>query len=346
MILRNLLFLLPPEIAHSLAIMVLKRMPCRKPIELPQSLSVNFFGNKLRSPVGLAAGFDKNAEVIRPMFPFGFGFMEAGTVTKYPQYGNARPRIFRLIKDQGIINRLGFNNKGINYFLKQINETKLEGCIFGINIGKNSTSKDQIGDYVDLMKTVYGKSNYIVLNISSPNTPNLRNLHNKQELSELLKSITLTRKSIDNSKSIPIILKISPDIDQRTKEDIAELALEYEIDGLTVSNTTVSRDNLHSHHNESGGLSGRPLFKLSTELLSDIYKLTQGKILLIGCGGISSGADAYEKIKAGASLVQLYTALIYQGPQVVNKINLELAELIRRDGLNNVSEAVGCGCNF
>ncbi|WP_353280419.1 quinone-dependent dihydroorotate dehydrogenase [Wolbachia endosymbiont (group B) of Silvanus unidentatus] len=339
MILRNLLFLLPPEIAHSLVITALKKMPCRKPIELPKSLNVNFFGNKIRSPVGLAAGFDKNAEVVKPMLSFGFGFIEAGTVTKHPQYGNKKPRIFRLIKDEGIINRLGFNNKGVDYFLKQISETKLGNCIFGINIGRNSTSKDQISDYVDLIKIVYGKSNYIVLNISSPNTPNLRNLHNKQELSKLLKSITLTRKSIDSSESIPIILKISPDIDQQTKENIAELTLEYKIDGLIVSNTTISRD---SYYNESGGLSGRPLFQLSTELLSDMYKLTKSRILLIGCGGISSGVDAYEKIKAGASLVQLYTALVYQGHQVVNKINLELAELVKRDGFSNITEAVGC----
>jgi dihydroorotate dehydrogenase len=342
MTLRSLLFLLPPEAAHFLTIIALKKMPCRKPIELPGSLSINFFGNKLRSPIGLAAGFDKNAEVIRPILSFGFGFLEAGTVTKNPQYGNKKPRIFRLIKDQGIINRLGFNNKGIDYFLEQLSKTKLDDCIFGINIGKNSTSKDQISDYVDLIKMVYGKSNYIVLNISSPNTPNLRDLHNKQELSELLKVITLTRESIDNSKSIPIILKISPDIDQHTKENIAELVLEYKIDGLIISNTTVNRDNLYSHHNEIGGLSGKPLFKLSTELLRDMYKLTLGKILLIGCGGISSGADAYEKIKAGASLVQLYTALIYRGPLVVNSINLELAELLKRDGLSNISEAVGC----
>lgn len=217
MILRNLLFLLPPEIAHSLVITALKKMPCREHIELPKSLNVNFFGNKIRNPVGLAAGFDKNAEVIKPMLSFGFGFIEAGTVTKYPQYGNKKPRICRLIKDEGIINRLGFNNKGVDYFLNQISETKLDNCIFGINIGKNSTSKDQISDYIDLIKIVYGKSNYIVLNISSPNTPNLRDLHNKQELSKLLKSITLTKKSIDSSESIPIILKISPDIDQQTK---------------------------------------------------------------------------------------------------------------------------------
>lgn len=176
---------------------------------------------------------------------------------------------------------MGFNNKGVDYFLKQISETKLDDCIFGINIGKNSTSKDQISDYVDLIKIVYGKSDYIVLNISSPNTPNLRDLHNKQELSELLKSITLTRRSIDSSESIPIILKISPDIDQQTKENIAELTLEYKIDGLIVSNTTISRD---FYYNESGGLSGRPLFQLSTELLSDMYKLTKSRILLIGCG--------------------------------------------------------------
>lgn len=335
-------FLLPPEVAHSLAIMVLKKMPCRRPIELPESLSVNFFGNKLRNPLGLAAGFDKNAEVIRPMLSFNFGFVEVGTVTKNPQYGNKKPRIFRLMQDQGVINRLGFNNKGIDYFLKQISKAKLDNCIFGINIGRNSTSKDQISDYIDLIKIVYGKSNYITLNISSPNTPNLRNLHNKQELSDFLQAITFTRKSIDSSESIPIILKISPDIDQQTQENIAELTLEYKIDGLIVSNTTVSRDNLHSHQSEAGGLSGKPLFKLSTKLLGNMYKFTKGKILLIGCGGVSSGADAYEKIKAGASLVQLYTALIYNGPQVVNKINLELAELVRKDGFKNISEAIGC----
>ena len=340
--LRNLLFLLPPEIAHSLAIITLKRMPYGRPIELPESLSVNFFGNKLKSPVGLAAGFDKNAEVIRPMFSFGFGFVEVGTVTKKPQYGNKKPRIFRLVEDQGVINRLGFNNKGIDYLLKQIDKAKLANCIFGINIGKNSTSKDQISDYVDLIKIIYRKSNYITLNISSPNTPNLRNLHNKQELSDFLQAITLTRRSIDNSESVPIMLKISPDVDQQTQENIAELTLKYKLNGLIVSNTTVSRDNLHSHQSEVGGLSGKPLFKLSTKLLGDMYKFTKGKILLIGCGGISSGADAYEKVKAGASLVQLYTALIYNGPQVVNKINLELAELVRKDGFKNIGEAIGC----
>ncbi|WFW29674.1 MAG: quinone-dependent dihydroorotate dehydrogenase [Wolbachia endosymbiont of Menacanthus eurysternus] len=340
--LHNLLFLLSPETAHSLIITILKNIPYKKPIELPESLSINFFGNKLRSPIGLAAGFDKNADIIRPMLSFGFGFIEAGTVTKFPQYGNKKPRIFRLIKDEGIINRLGFNNRGIDYFLKRINETKLDDCIFGINIGKNNASKDQIGDYIDLIKIIYGKSNYIVLNISSPNTPNLRNLHNKHVLSKLLKSVTLTRQSINNSKFTPIILKISPDINQQTKENIAELTLKYNIDGLIISNTTVSRKNLHSYHNEIGGLSGKLLFKLSTDLLSDMYKLTKGKTLLMGCGGVSNGADAYKKIKAGASLVQLYTAIIYQGPQVINKINLELAELIRKDGLNNISEAVGC----
>ncbi|MDG7055901.1 MAG: quinone-dependent dihydroorotate dehydrogenase [Wolbachia endosymbiont of Meromenopon meropis] len=344
--LRNLLFLLSPEIVHSLAIMILKRAPCKRPVTLPDSLNVNFFGNKLRSPIGLAAGFDKNAEVIRAMFSFGFGFIEVGTITKNPQYGNKKPRIFRLIKDKGIINRLGFNNKGIDYCLKQINKIKLNECIFGINIGRNDTSKNQINDYIDLIKIIYGRSNYIALNISSPNTPNLRNLHNKQELSELLRLITLTRKSIDDFESIPILLKISPDINQQTKEDIAELVLKYKIDGLIVSNTTVCRENIQSYQNKIGGLSGRPLFKLSTELLSSMYKLTKGKVLLIGCGGISSGADAYAKIKAGALVLQLYTALVYQGLQVINKINLELAELIKRDGLNNISEAVGSDCKL
>ncbi|MDN5247848.1 MAG: quinone-dependent dihydroorotate dehydrogenase [Wolbachia endosymbiont of Tyrophagus putrescentiae] len=332
--LHKLLFLLPPEAAHSLAITALKNLPYGKPKALPESLSVDFFGKRLRSPIGLAAGFDKNAEVIKPMLSLGFGFVEVGTVTPKPQYGNKKPRIFRLTKDQAIINRLGFNSKGIDYFLKQIDKVN---CAFGINIGRNSTSKDQISDYIELIKKVHSKSSYIALNISSPNTPNLRNLHDKQQLSELLQTI---RSSIQTTT--PIVLKISPDIDQHTRENIAELALEYKVNGLIVSNTTVCRDNLHSHQNEAGGLSGRPLFKLSTELLKDMYKLTGGKILLIGCGGITSGADAYEKIKAGASLVQLYTALIYNGPKIVNKINLELAGLVRKDGFNNVSEAIGC----
>ncbi|OEY87132.1 dihydroorotate dehydrogenase (quinone) [Wolbachia pipientis] len=333
-----LLFLLPPEVAHSLVIMILRKLPAyTKPIELPESLSTNFFGNKIKSPIGLAAGFDKNAEIIQSISATGFGFIEAGTVTLNPQYGNKKPRIFRLIKDKGIINRLGFNNKGIDYFLEQISNIKSGDCVFGINIGRNSESRNQIDDYINLIKKVRGKSNYIVLNISSPNTHNLRKLHNKQELSQLLTEI---HGSID--KTEPIMLKISPDINQQTKEDIAELVIECKIDGLIVSNTTTSRENVNSYQNEPGGLSGKPLFKLSTELLRDMYKLTSGKIFLIGCGGVSSGTTAYEKIKAGASLVQLYTALIYHGPKIVNKINLELAELISRDGFTNISEAIGC----
>ncbi len=195
-----------------------------------------------------------------------------------------------MIKDQGVINRLGFNNKGIDYFLEQIGKTTLKDCVFGINIGKNRTSQDKISDYIKLIKITHGKSDYLVLNISSPNTLNLRNLHNREELSQFLKAV----RSLTDEMSIttPIILKISPDIDQNTKEGIAELTLEHKIDGLIVSNTTVHRDNLHSYQSEIGGLSGKPLFKLSTELLSDMYKLTKGKILLIGCGGISNGSDA------------------------------------------------------
>lgn len=331
----NLLFLLSPEIAHSFAIKALKIFPYCKQIELPKSLTVNFFGHKLKSPIGLAAGFDKNAEVIKPTLSWGFGFVEVGTVTLNPQYGNDKPRIFRLTKDQAIINRLGFNNRGVDYLLKQT--AKLDSHIFGINIGKNSTSKDQISDYVNLIKVVQGKCSYIVLNISSPNTPNLRSLHDKQELSQLMNAISHFR---DNST--PIMLKISPDIDQHKKEGIAELALHYKLDGLIVSNTTVQRNNLQSHHNEMGGLSGKPLFQLSTSVLKDMYKLTGGKMLLIGCGGISNGKDAYEKIKAGASLVQIYTALVYHGPQIVKKINLELVHLLERDGFNDIHSAIGC----
>ncbi|WP_333023598.1 quinone-dependent dihydroorotate dehydrogenase [Wolbachia endosymbiont of Pentidionis agamae] len=336
-------FLLPPEISHSLAITILKFLPYQKPKELPESLGVSFFNHKLKTPVGLAAGFDKNAEIIKYMFSLGFGFVEAGTVTKNPQHGNKKPRVFRLIQDKGVINRLGFNNKGIDYFIAQLNKSNLQNHVFGINIGKSFSSDNQINDYVDLIKKIYGKSSYITLNISSPNTPNLCNLHKRKELMELLKAVTQTRKSIDNNESIPIILKISPDIDEHTKESIAELVIEYKINGLIVSNTTVNcRDKLHSHQDEKGGLSGKPLFQLSTKVLSDMYKLTKGKILLIGCGGISSGKDAYEKIKSGASLVQLYTALIYEGFHIVNKINLDLVKLIEKDGFKNIGEAIGC----
>ncbi|UWI83000.1 quinone-dependent dihydroorotate dehydrogenase [Wolbachia endosymbiont of Howardula sp.] len=346
-IFRQLLFLLPPETAHNVTILLLKKIPSRTLEELPNSLNINFFGQKISNPVGLAAGFDKNAEVMRSMRSFGFGFLEVGTVTKYPQYGNKKPRIIRLIKERGLINKLGFNNKGIEYLLTQINNFKLNNCVFGVNIGKNNTSGNIIDDYVDLVKKLYGKSSYIAINISSPNTPHLRNLHNKEALSELLQAITITCNAIKSDNVITrIMLKISPDIDDQTKENIAELVLTYKIDGLIVSNTTISRDHLYDYKHTIGGVSGTPLFKLSTELLQDMYTLTKGKIFIIGCGGISNGSEAYMKIKSGASAVQLYTAFIYQGPQVINTINLELAALLRRDGFVNITDAVGCNCKF
>ncbi len=338
----NPLFIIPPEIAHALTIIALKTNVFDETVELPKILSIKFFNNTLRTPLGLAAGFDKNAEIIKPMLSLGFGFAEVGTITKKPQYGNKKPRVFRFVEDKAIINNLGFNNKGVNYLMKQIDTKEINSCVFGINIGRNSDAKDQISDYVDLIKTIYGFSNYITLNISSPNTPNLRNLHNKEQLSSLLHAVVNTRKSLDYAQSIPIMLKISPDIDQKTKEDIAELILQYKIDGLIISNTTIGCRNDLQNLTREGGLSGRPLFKLSTQVLSDMYKLTEGKVLLIGSGGISSGMDAYEKIKAGASLVQLYTAIVYYGFKIINKINLELAELLEKDGFYSVSQAVGC----
>ncbi|GHM58630.1 MAG: dihydroorotate dehydrogenase (quinone) [Candidatus Mesenet longicola] len=345
-LLKNPLFIIPPEVAHTLTIFTLRTNILDENVELPKILNTKFFNNIIRTPLGLAAGFDKNAEIIKPMLSLGFGFTEVGTVTKKPQCGNKKPRIFRLTEDEAVINSLGFNNKGVNYLIKQIDTKEVNSCVFGINIGKNSNAKDQISDYVDLIKTIYGFSDYITLNISSPNTPNLRDLHNKEQLSNLLQAVISTRKSIDYAQSIPIMLKISPDIDQETKENIAELILQHKIDGLIVGNTTVGcRDNLQGL-NKKGGLSGKPLFKLSTQVLSDMYKLTKGKVLLIGCGGVSSGMDAYEKIKSGASLVQLYTAIVYHGFKVINKINLELAELLERDGLSNVSQAVGCIHDF
>ncbi|CEI84868.1 Dihydroorotate oxidase A [Ehrlichia minasensis] len=339
----NPLFCIPPEIAHKIAIFALKNnfIPVKK-VDIPRSLNIRAFNKFIRTPIGVAAGFDKNAEVIQPLLSNGFGFVEVGTVTKHPQIGNKKPRIHRLINEEAIINSMGFNNKGVDFLIKKVDNIELNHCIFGINIGFNKKSKNPIQDYFDLVQKVYGLSNYITLNISSPNTPGLHEFQKQDLLSELLTAISQVRKSADYAESIPIMLKISPDINDNTKQDIVDLALQYKISGLIISNTSLQHQKLlNTHINIRGGLSGRPLFDLSTQVLSEIYHISQGKLLLIGCGGVSSGYHAYEKIKAGASLIQLYTAIVYNGFNIANKISLELAELLAADGFTKVSDAIG-----
>ncbi|MBT5072900.1 MAG: quinone-dependent dihydroorotate dehydrogenase [Kordiimonadaceae bacterium] len=337
------LFLLSPEKAHSLAILALKYgfLP-EGAAQNSTILSQNLWDLHFPNPVGLAAGFDKNAEVYQAMLGQGFGFVETGTVTPLEQAGNEKPRIFRLTEDQAVINRLGFNNRGLDYYVEQLKKRDILDGIVGANIGANKLSDDPINDYVIGLKSVLGLAGYFTVNISSPNTPGLRALQGREALDELLGKLKDVRENANLDKKPPLILKIAPDLDQGECEDIAEIILKHQMDGLIVSNTTLSRDGLtSSNKNETGGLSGRPLFELSTKILSKMYKLTKGQIPLIGAGGVGSGLQAYEKIRAGASLVQLYSALVYHGPGLVRQINAELEELLKKDGFNNVTDAIG-----
>lgn len=340
---KPLLFMVSAERAHGIAIWALKMglLP-QGSNDRSKLLSQKLWGLDFPNPVGLAAGFDKNAEVYAPMLGQGFGFVETGTVTPLAQAGNEKPRIFRLPEDQAVINRLGFNNRGLEYYISRLKKRKKENGIVGANIGANKLSEDPINDYVVGLKKVLGLADYFTINISSPNTPGLRKLQGKEALDELLEKLKAVRDDAGLEKEPPLILKIAPDLNQAECEDIAEIILKHKMDGLIVSNTTLSRDGLTSEHkDESGGLSGKPLFGLSTMMLFEMYKLTHGEIPLIGVGGISSGEEAYAKIRAGASLVQLYSALVYHGPGLVRDINKELEVLLKKDGFSNVTQAIG-----
>lgn len=312
------------------------------PVELPKSRL------NLANPVGLAAGFDKNAEVHRPMARFGFGFLECGTVTPKPQPGNPKPRLYRLPEDGGVINRMGFNNHGLDYFVRRLRRTPPRpACPVGANVGANKTSEDFIADYETGIAAVYPLCAFITLNISSPNTPGLRGLQGKDALQELLERCGQTRSTLQEEQAgaKPFFLKIAPDLDDAELQDIVETVrgAGHWLSGLIVSNTTLDRPaELSSKHAEqTGGLSGAPLFEKSTRVLQDVASELFGEFDLIGCGGISSGADAYAKIKAGAHAVQLYSALVYHGPNLVARVNTELANLLQADGFKSVSEAVG-----
>jgi len=344
----NLLRLLPPEIAHEITIKLLKSNLSlkQKNSKFYQSLNQSILGINFINPIGLAAGFDKNAEVINQMLSYGFGFTEVGTVTPKQQNGNEKPRIFRLIEDEAIINHLGFNNKGSEKILsnlKSFNEDRNNNAVVGINIGKNKSTTNDIDDYLYCIEKLGLFGDYITINISSPNTPGLRDLQLRGRIESLVKKIQAKQSEIEQLAKKPVFIKISPDLDDEQLRDIALMSLANNVKGLIISNSTIQRpDSLISNHkNEVGGLSGRPIFLNSTILLKKMYSLTNGQITLIGVGGISTGHECYEKIKAGASLVQLYTALVFKGPQIINKILKELNELITIDGYQNISEAIG-----
>ena len=339
--LKSLLFLFDPEIAHRITINYLKFARFKKP-KLYKVLQSEVFGLNFQNPIGIAAGFDKNGEVAHNLINLGFGFSEVGTVTPKPQPGNPRPRVFRLKDDRAIINRLGFNSVGFSEV-----KTKLEKIgdnIIGVNIGANKNSKDFSEDYIKGIKFFSTLASYITINISSPNTPGLRNLEVLENLDVLLDKINNLERE-DLLIKIPILLKISPDLEADNLKYLCEKVLSSKIDGLIISNTTISRDLILTDTLEKGGLSGKPIFDISTKQLRMAYKYTNGKIPLIGVGGVDSAEKAYEKIKNGASLIQLYTGLVYNGPNLIKDINEDLSSLIERDGYSNISEAVGAEVN-
>jgi len=344
----NLLRLLPPETAHQITIKLLKSNLnlFNKNIEKFNSLKQTILGIDFQNPIGLAAGFDKNAEVIKSMLSYGFGFIEVGTITPKPQLGNQKPRIFRLLEDQAIINHLGFNNSGSETILKNLKlfyDGNYSTGVIGVNIGKNKSTKNDIDDYLYCIEKLSNYGNYITINISSPNTPGLRDLQLRGRIETLVKKIQSKQSEIKQLNNKPIFIKISPDLDNEQLRDIALMSLANNVNGLIISNSSLKRPNtlVSLNKNEVGGLSGRPIFLDSTLILKKMYSLTNGQIPLIGVGGISNGYECYEKIKAGASLVQLYTALVYNGPKIINSILKELNGLVLTDGYKNISEAIG-----
>ncbi len=338
---RSLIFKLDPETAHDLAIKALKFNPIPQgKIKNNKSIQTEIFGKIIPNPIGLAAGFDKDAEVYNPLFKLGFGFVEVGTVTPVNQYGNPKPRIFRLEEDMALINRLGFNNSGSEKVRSRIISNSPKG-LFGINIGPNKDTNNRLQDYLICFRKFYNLADYLTINISSPNTENLRNFHNKDELNELLGLIEKEKKILKTT--VPITVKISPDIEDENINLISDLLLKYSVEAVIISNTTdKNRENLSNINKlEKGGLSGKPLEKRSNELINKFYKILKNKIKIIGVGGVDSGQSAYQKIINGASLVQLYTGMIYQGPSIVSKISQELINILDKEGVKNISDVVG-----
>ena len=340
---RSLIFKLDPEAAHNLAIKSLKfnfvpSLPDENKFD--PIFKTELFGKEIENPIGMAAGFDKNAEVYNSLFKLGFGFVEVGTITPLKQYGNPKPRVFRLVEDEALINRLGFNNLGAENINSKIKKNKKTG-ILGINIGPNKDTKNKIEDYLKCLKIFHQEADYITINISSPNTENLRKFHNQKQLDDLLKSIEKEKKNL-NSK-IPIVVKVSPDVIDGEIDEISQVLLSNNVNGVVISNTSdSSRESLiNIQKHQKGGLSGKPIRSKSTILINRFYKLLKGRIKIIGVGGVDSGQSAYEKFKAGANYVQLYTGMVYRGPNIVSMIKKELRELLLKDGVKNFNEIIG-----
>ena len=341
--LRSLIFKIDPEKAHNLAIQSLKFNLVSNVFDENKNdpiFKTKIFDKELDNPIGIAAGFDKNAEVYNALFRLGFGFVEVGTITPLKQYGNPKPRVFRLVEDEALINRLGFNNHGAEVILDRIKSNNQLGLL-GINIGPNKDSNNRMNDYLIGLKTFHEVADYITINISSPNTENLRNFHEESKLQNLLTSI-LKEKNELKSK-VPIAVKISPDINENQINLISEILLENEIKAIIISNTSESsRDKLSDiQRHQKGGLSGKPIETKSNILINKFYKLLKGKIKIIGVGGVDSGQAAYDKFLAGADFVQLYTGMVFKGPNIAGIIKKDLKELLINDGVKNFSEIIG-----
>ena len=341
--LRSLIFKLDPETAHGLAIKSLKFNFVPNVLDKNKNshlFKTKLFEKEIENPIGMAAGFDKNAEVYNSLFKLGFGFVEVGTITPLKQYGNPKPRVFRLVEDEALINRLGFNNIGAKNIIDRIKKNNPSGLL-GINIGPNKDTLNKVNDYIECFKIFHEVADYITINISSPNTENLRNFHDENKLKELLKSIKDKKNELKTN--IPIVVKISPDIDLKQIELISEILLENEISAIIISNTSDStRDDLKNiQRHQKGGLSGKPIEQKSNLLINQFFKLLNGRIKIIGVGGIDSGKSAHDKFLSGADYIQLYTGMVFQGPNIAANIKKDLKELLLRDGVKNISEIVG-----
>jgi dihydroorotate dehydrogenase len=341
-LIRPAIFTLDSETGHRLAIRGLAALPRRMPMMLPRTLATTVAGLTFPNPVGVAAGFDKDAEVPDALLDLGFGFTEVGSITPLPQTGNPKPRLFRLVEDQAVINRMGFNNAGGAAALERLRARVGRPGVVGVNIGANKDSADRIADYAVMAKMMAPVASYLCVNISSPNTPGLRALQDEGALTGLIDAVIAARAESGCATLPPIFLKVAPDLEPADIDAIARIALDKQLGALVVSNTTISRPTLRSHHaGETGGLSGAPLRELATQRLRDFRKATGGAIPLVGVGGIATAEHAWERIRAGASLVQLYSAMVYEGPGLGARIVRGLEGLMKRDGFTSIAEAVG-----
>ena len=348
----RLLRYLPAETAHSATIKMLKLgFASSKDLrgnEFSETIS-NIFELRFRNPIGLAAGFDKDGEVFDQLSQIGPGFVEAGTLTLEPQIGNPRPRVFRLSSDNAVINRLGFNNKGIMGGLERLSKRRDKSVVLGVNIGINKSTQTPVEDYVECLSLLRNIADYVTVNVSSPNTPGLRSFQQVEKLEELLNTlITASWENSDSNRRIPLLLKIAPDLTNEDINEIVDVAVSSGISGIIISNTTISRPKnlLDAKQGEPGGLSGAPLFELSTQKLAQTFLAAKQRIPIIGVGGVDSAKTAYTKVKAGASLIQLYTALIYKGPRLFSEINKGLSEALKNDNIDHISEAVGIEADY